>query len=134
MLLIVSFYEKLFWSAVHYCRYDWLAKKSLVSGYFLWAMFAYGFGENQLIDSIVVFFQTNYVVTKKLRYICMMVDWLGFFLILVGLLITYVALNLMDRHGQPALLYIVPFTLGSFYEKDHYFIIIFLSRKNIEAI
>ncbi|PKA48045.1 Signal peptide peptidase-like 5 [Apostasia shenzhenica] len=28
-----------------------------------------------------------------------------------GLLITYVALNLMDGHGQPALLYIVPFTL-----------------------
>ncbi|KAK2367164.1 signal peptide peptidase [Trifolium repens] len=54
-------------------RYDWLAKKSLVSGYFLWAMFAYGF----------------------------------------GLLITYVALNLMDGHGQPALLYIVPFTLGT---------------------
>lgn len=31
----------------------------------------------------------------------------------VGLLITYVALNLMDGHGQPALLYIVPFTLGN---------------------
>lgn len=30
----------------------------------------------------------------------------------VGLLVTYVALNLMDGHGQPALLYIVPFTLG----------------------
>ncbi|KAI7988228.1 Signal peptide peptidase-like 2 [Camellia lanceoleosa] len=30
------------------------------------------------------------------------------------LLITYVALNLMDDHGQPALLYIVPLTLGSF--------------------
>ncbi|XLU20666.1 hypothetical protein S245_056732, partial [Arachis hypogaea] len=29
----------------------------------------------------------------------------------LGLLITYVALNLMDRHGQPALLYIVPLTL-----------------------
>nr|GEX46929.1 signal peptide peptidase-like 2 [Tanacetum cinerariifolium] len=28
------------------------------------------------------------------------------------LLITYVALNLMDGHGQPALLYIIPFTLG----------------------
>ena len=28
-----------------------------------------------------------------------------------GLLITYVALNLMDGHGQPALLYIVPFTI-----------------------
>lgn len=33
---------------------------------------------------------------------------------LAGLLITYVALNLMDGHGQPALLYIVPFTLGKF--------------------
>ncbi|GLT78226.1 hypothetical protein SLA2020_497660 [Shorea laevis] len=55
-------------------RYDWLAKKTLRAGYFLWAMFAYG----------------------------------------LGLLITYVALNLMDGHGQPALLYIVPFTLGTF--------------------
>ncbi|MED6158828.1 Signal peptide peptidase-like 4 [Stylosanthes scabra] len=54
-------------------RYDWLAKKSLRAGYFLWAMTAYG----------------------------------------LGLLITYVALNLMDGHGQPALLYIVPFTLAS---------------------
>ncbi|XP_057780542.1 signal peptide peptidase-like 4 [Salvia miltiorrhiza] len=54
-------------------RYDWLSKKSLKSGYFLWAMLAYG----------------------------------------LGLLITYVALNLMDGHGQPALLYIVPFTLGT---------------------
>lgn len=55
-------------------RYDWMAKKNLRAGYFLWAMFAYG----------------------------------------LGLLITYVALNLMDGHGQPALLYIVPFTLGTF--------------------
>ncbi|KAG4992697.1 hypothetical protein AAZX31_09G237400 [Glycine max] len=55
-------------------RYDWLAKKNLRDGYFLWAMTAYG----------------------------------------LGLLITYVALNLMDGHGQPALLYIVPFTLGTF--------------------
>ncbi|KAF9614154.1 hypothetical protein IFM89_015473 [Coptis chinensis] len=54
-------------------RYDWLSKKSLRAGYFLWAMTAYG----------------------------------------LGLLITYVALNLMDGHGQPALLYIVPFTLGT---------------------
>lgn len=55
-------------------RYDWLLKKNLRAGYFVWAMFAYG----------------------------------------LGLLITYVALNLMDGHGQPALLYIVPFTLGTF--------------------
>lgn len=33
-----------------------------------------------------------------------------------GLLTTYVALNLMDGHGQPALLYIVPFTLGMLQE------------------
>ncbi|KAL5207610.1 hypothetical protein ABZP36_032045, partial [Zizania latifolia] len=55
-------------------RYDWAAKKTLQSGYFLWSMIAYG----------------------------------------SGLMITYVALNLMDGHGQPALLYIVPFTLGTF--------------------
>ncbi|KAK3010316.1 hypothetical protein RJ639_011386 [Escallonia herrerae] len=55
-------------------RYDWLAKKNLRAGYFLWEMLAYG----------------------------------------LGLLITYLALNLMDGHGQPALLYIVPFTLGTF--------------------
>uniref|UniRef100_A0A453Q522 Signal peptide peptidase-like 2 n=1 Tax=Aegilops tauschii subsp. strangulata TaxID=200361 RepID=A0A453Q522_AEGTS len=55
-------------------RYDWAARKTLQSGYFLWSMVAYG----------------------------------------SGLLITYVALNLMDGHGQPALLYIVPFTLGTF--------------------
>lgn len=54
-------------------RYDWLAKRTLRAGYFLWTMIAYGF----------------------------------------GLLITYVALNLMDGHGQPALLYIVPSTLGT---------------------
>ena len=36
-------------------------------------------------------------------------------LLFAGLLITYVALNLMDGHGQPALLYIVPFTLGEFH-------------------
>ncbi|EFJ05600.1 hypothetical protein SELMODRAFT_187400 [Selaginella moellendorffii] len=30
----------------------------------------------------------------------------------LGLMLTYVALNLMDGHGQPALLYIVPCTLG----------------------
>ncbi|KAK9103654.1 hypothetical protein Sjap_020908 [Stephania japonica] len=56
-------------------RYDWLSKKTLRAGYFLYAMMAYG----------------------------------------LGLLITYVALNLMDGHGQPALLYIVPFTLGTLF-------------------
>ncbi|GMH22697.1 hypothetical protein Nepgr_024540 [Nepenthes gracilis] len=56
-------------------RYDWLGKKNLRAGYFIWEMFAYG----------------------------------------LGLLVTYVALNLMDGHGQPALLYIVPFTLGTFF-------------------
>ncbi|KHG08704.1 Signal peptide peptidase-like 2B [Gossypium arboreum] len=55
-------------------RYDWLTKKTLRVGYFIWAMTAYG----------------------------------------LGLLVTYVALNLMDGHGQPALLYIVPFILGTF--------------------
>lgn len=51
------FYEKAFViDNKSYCRYDWLAKKTLVSGYFLWAMLAYGFGENQLIDSRIMLF------------------------------------------------------------------------------
>ncbi|CAN1300665.1 Signal peptide peptidase-like 2 [Linum perenne] len=54
-------------------RYDWLARKGLLVGYFLYTITAYG----------------------------------------IGLLVTYVALYLMDGHGQPALLYIVPFTLGT---------------------
>ncbi|XP_059301625.1 signal peptide peptidase-like 4 isoform X1 [Lycium ferocissimum] len=61
------------------------------------------------------------VVAFSLRY-----DWLcnkslraGYFLWTMtayglGLFVTYVALNLMDGRGQPALLYIVPFTLGTF--------------------
>ncbi|XVF10582.1 hypothetical protein REPUB_Repub07fG0195000 [Reevesia pubescens] len=65
-------------------RYDWLANKTLRAGYFLWAMIAYGLVFNTPFSSMV------------------------------GLLVTYVALNLMDGHGQPALLYIVPFTLGTF--------------------
>ncbi|XP_031398696.1 signal peptide peptidase-like 4 isoform X1 [Punica granatum] len=71
-----------------------------------------GFGDIILPGLVVVF---------SLRY-----DWLenkrikeGYFIWAMfayglGLLITYVALNLMDGHGQPALLYIVPFTLGTF--------------------
>ncbi|KAI4372343.1 hypothetical protein MLD38_010585 [Melastoma candidum] len=71
-----------------------------------------GFGDIILPGLLIVF---------SLRY-----DWLaqknvrnGYFLWAMiayglGLLITYVALNLMDGHGQPALLYIVPFTLGTF--------------------
>ncbi|GAB2232175.1 hypothetical protein Droror1_Dr00011202 [Drosera rotundifolia] len=62
----------------------------------------------------------------SLRY-----DWLanrnlrgGYFLYAMsayglGLLITYVALNIMDGHGQPALLYIVPFTLGTLLMLGH---------------
>ncbi|XP_028767448.1 signal peptide peptidase-like 2 isoform X1 [Neltuma alba] len=60
-------------------RYDWLANKNLRHGYFLWAIFAYGF----------------------------------------GLMITYLALNLMNGQGQPALLYIVPFTLGTILALGH---------------
>lgn len=46
--------------------------------------------------------------------ICLPVKY--FFFCFTGLLTTYVALNLMDGHGQPALLYIVPFTLGMLQE------------------
>ncbi|OEL37907.1 Signal peptide peptidase-like 4 [Dichanthelium oligosanthes] len=75
-------------------RYDWAAKKTLQSGYFLWSMVAYGSGgwyAVLLMALIKVFLNDS-----------------------LSLLITYVALNLMDGHGQPALLYIVPFTVGTF--------------------
>ncbi|KAL8062710.1 hypothetical protein ABFX02_02G165500 [Erythranthe guttata] len=70
-----------------------------------------GFGDIILPGLLVAF---------SLRY-----DWLsnkslknGYFLWAMiayglGLLVTYIALNMMDGHGQPALLYIVPFTLGT---------------------
>ncbi|KAH1106214.1 hypothetical protein J1N35_009982 [Gossypium stocksii] len=74
--------------------------------------------------SIIVFSDIllpGLLIAFSLRY-----DWLanktlraGYFLWAMiayglGLLITYVALNLMDGHGQAALLFIVPFTLEIF--------------------
>ena len=54
---------------------------------------ARSFAENlNLLRSLVFLYEYYYYIT--------------------GLLITYIALNLMDGHGQPALLYIVPFILG----------------------
>lgn len=71
-----------------------------------------GFGDI-LLPGLVVAFSLRYdwLANKTLRA--------GYFLWAIfayglGLLVTYVALNLMDGHGQPALLYIVPFTLGTF--------------------
>lgn len=58
---------------VSYClRYDYMLKKSVLRGYFLYAFLGYG----------------------------------------IGLLLTDISLVLMDGHGQPALLYLVPCTLG----------------------
>ncbi|KAF8017094.1 hypothetical protein BT93_H2343 [Corymbia citriodora subsp. variegata] len=71
-----------------------------------------GFGDIILPGLLVVFsLRYDMLAKKKIRE--------GYFLWAMiayglGLLITYVALNLMDGHGQPALLYIVPFTLGTF--------------------
>ncbi|XP_023534333.1 signal peptide peptidase-like 2 [Cucurbita pepo subsp. pepo] len=70
-----------------------------------------GFGDILLPGLIVAFsLRYDWLANKTLRA--------GYFLPAMlaygsGLLITYVALNLMDGHGQPALLYIVPFTLGT---------------------
>jgi len=70
-----------------------------------------GFGDILLPGLLVAFsLRYDWLANKSLRA--------GYFLWAMiayglGLLITYVALNLMDGHGQPALLYIVPFTLGT---------------------
>ncbi|KAH1115533.1 hypothetical protein J1N35_008911 [Gossypium stocksii] len=71
-----------------------------------------GFGDILLPGLLVAFsLRYDWLANKSLRA--------GYFLWAMtayglGLLVTYVALNLMDGHGQPALLYIVPFTLGTF--------------------
>ncbi|OMO79540.1 hypothetical protein CCACVL1_13596 [Corchorus capsularis] len=71
-----------------------------------------GFGDILLPGLLIAFsLRYDWLANKTLRA--------GYFLWAMfayglGLLITYVALNLMDGHGQPALLYIVPFTLGTF--------------------
>lgn len=120
----------------HCFRYDWLAKKSLRAGYFVWAMTAYGLGMEEMrtvlygnVDSSCVYFFSP-LFPSSCCYNAMLYSFSdhGFcsipskllfifylhFRFCSGLLITYVALNLMDGHGQPALLYIVPFTLGTY--------------------
>ncbi|PIN22830.1 putative protein, contains PA domain [Handroanthus impetiginosus] len=70
-----------------------------------------GFGDIILPGLLIAFsLRYDWLSNKRLRA--------GYFLWAMiayglGLLVTYVALNLMDGHGQPALLYIVPFTLGT---------------------
>ncbi|KAK1284340.1 Signal peptide peptidase-like 4 [Acorus calamus] len=70
-----------------------------------------GFGDILLPGLLIAFsLRYDWAANKNLRsgyFLWSMVAY-GF-----GLLTTYVALNLMDGHGQPALLYIVPFTLGT---------------------
>ncbi|CAA7399055.1 unnamed protein product [Spirodela intermedia] len=71
-----------------------------------------GFGDILLPGLLIAFaLRYDWAAKKRLRD--------GYFLWSMlaygsGLLVTYVALNMMDGHGQPALLYIVPFTLGTF--------------------
>ncbi|XP_021767087.1 signal peptide peptidase-like 4 [Chenopodium quinoa] len=71
-----------------------------------------GFGDI-ILPGLVIAFSLRYdwLGNKRIRagYFLWGMTAYGF-----GLLVTYVALNLMDGHGQPALLYIVPFTLGTF--------------------
>ncbi|KAK6137475.1 hypothetical protein DH2020_028780 [Rehmannia glutinosa] len=75
-----------------------------------------GFGDI-LLPGLLVAFSLRYdlLANKSLRagYFFWTIVAYG-----LGLLITYIALNLMDGHGQPALLYIVPFTLGTFFARD----------------
>ncbi|XP_019423293.1 PREDICTED: signal peptide peptidase-like 2 [Lupinus angustifolius] len=70
-----------------------------------------GFGDILLPGMLLAFsLRYDWLSNKKLAngyFLWAMIAY-GF-----GLLITYVALNLMDGHGQPALIYIVPFTLGT---------------------
>eukprot|EP00250_Pteridium_aquilinum_P008502 c17997_g1_i1 orf=254-1870(-) len=72
-----------------------------------------GFGDILLPGLLISFAKRFDVATKKTirnGYFLWLSIGYGF-----GLIVTYIALNLMDGHGQPALLYIVPFTLGSLF-------------------
>ena len=69
-----------------------------------------GFGDS-LLPGLLVAFAVRYDRSTKKSL------WNGYFLwstirYRFGLFLTYVALHLMDGHGQPALLYLVPCTLG----------------------
>ncbi|KAK8477325.1 hypothetical protein V6N13_046282 [Hibiscus sabdariffa] len=71
-----------------------------------------GFGDILLPGLLVAFsLRYDWLANKTLRAGYFMWAMIAYGL---GLLVTYIALNLMDGHGQPALLYIVPFTLGTF--------------------
>lgn len=70
-----------------------------------------GFGDIILPGLLIAFsLRYDWLGNKKIRagYFVWAMTAYG-----LGLLVTYVALNLMDGHGQPALLYIVPFTVGT---------------------
>ncbi|CAM8879883.1 unnamed protein product [Rhodiola kirilowii] len=70
-----------------------------------------GFGDILLPGLLVAFsLRYDWLANKSLRAGYFLWAMLAYGL---GLLVTYIALNLMDGHGQPALLYIVPFTLGT---------------------
>ncbi|KAK9082716.1 hypothetical protein Scep_029187 [Stephania cephalantha] len=73
-------------------RYDRANKKGIFSGYFLWIVIGYGVGASRY--AYASFFCYNEVAAA------------------LRLFITYLGLYLMDGHGQPALLYLVPCTLG----------------------
>ncbi|GAB2271718.1 Signal peptide peptidase-like 4 [Dionaea muscipula] len=77
-----------------------------------------GFGDIILPGLLLVFsLRYDWLANRKLRggYFIWAMSAYG-----LGLLTTYVALNMMDGHGQPALLYIVPFTLGTFTILGHW--------------
>lgn len=70
-----------------------------------------GFGDIILPGLLVAFsLRHDWLSNKSLRAGYFLWTMIAYGL---GLLITYVALNVMDGHGQPALLYIVPFTVGT---------------------
>lgn len=47
-------------------------------------------------------------------YVFLFIPWGGGFVFCSGLAVTYMGLYLMNGHGQPALLYLVPCTLGTY--------------------
>ncbi|KAK1319853.1 Signal peptide peptidase-like 2 [Acorus calamus] len=73
--------------------FDRSAKKGFIKGYFVWLTCGYAFECDEVVSFVIA-------ACKKTKAHCS------------GLFLTYLALYLMDGHGQPALLYLVPCTLG----------------------
>jgi hypothetical protein len=112
------------------CRFDRAGKKGILNGYFLWLTVGYAVGKC-LIHTVLHYISVERLDASAIWCVSCGIAYAHILPIVVwivcktaelrfcshpdaGLFLTYLALFLMDGHGQPALLYLVPCTLGNF--------------------